>query len=391
MQRPSRAKYCCAPSSSSIARFGTIGSAMSCECGWESEAPADLPWLRKSSRYLKRSSRSRSRYRSRYIHRTETSCAGGITAGWSVCRGVSMITSWAPTPPMPSKTPSAVTSVDPSMRRAGYLFATTRTCQPGSSGFVPGRRIAAISGGVRASRPSQNGHVSEALACTSPRGKSVGRAARSVAMITHRRVTGSLRSSGTNLPPRGARRRSRLRAHRVCCVQRCVLAPRSHPGARGQTVRVQIAARRAAPREILAHPRLLKLPPRARVPKHRDRSPHRVEARVGRVLLEHEAVGVAARERLRGGVHDRVGQPPGPAHDGNRAVPEAVELVEAGGLIPGGHEEDVRPGLDTVGERVVEPQGDRHVLREAAVQALEQRVVPRLARPEQHELGARGE
>jgi hypothetical protein len=36
-----------APSSSSRTSRGTIGSAMSCECEWSSEAPAAIPWFLK--------------------------------------------------------------------------------------------------------------------------------------------------------------------------------------------------------------------------------------------------------------------------------------------------------------------------------------------------------
>ncbi len=178
-----------------------MGRAISWEWGCEREAPAGRPWFRKSKRYLKRSSRSRSLYLSRYIQSTAASSSGFIWAGCRPWSGVSTMTSCAPTPPMPSNMPSVTSAVDPSILNAGYLLGTTLICHPGAFGAVPGRRIAAISGGVWDSRPSQNGHVSEVSGSGGGAGKSVGRAARSVAMMTHLRVIASLRSSGTEGPP----------------------------------------------------------------------------------------------------------------------------------------------------------------------------------------------
>src|SRR5581483_9910273 len=56
-------------------------------------------------------------------------------------------------------------------------------------------------GGVLNSRPEQNGQCALPCGTLGWREKSVGRFARSVAMITQRPVIGSLRSSGNDDPP----------------------------------------------------------------------------------------------------------------------------------------------------------------------------------------------
>src|SRR5579864_4534269 len=157
---------------------------------------------------------------------------------------------------MPSYMPSMVTSVEPSIRSAGYLFGTTRTCQPGVSGAVPGRRIAAISGGVVPSRPSQNGQLADDAASGSPPlAKSLGRAARSLAMITHRRVIGSLRSSGTLT----------LRGGGVADGAVSGMGAGRRSRGDGAPVGLDISPGGTAPREVLSHAGLLELSPNAAV------------------------------------------------------------------------------------------------------------------------------
>src|SRR5579864_1995612 len=378
MQRPSRAKYAWAPSSSSSARLGTIGRAISWEWGCASDAPACRPWLRNSSRYLNRGSPSRSRYRSRYIHSTEASWSGAITPGCAAWSGVSTMTSCAPTPPMPSYMPSQVTSVEPSMRSAGYLFGTTRTCQPGVSGAVPGRRIAAISGGVVASRPSQNGQLADGAASGSPPlAKSLGRAARSLAMITQRRVMGSLRSSGTVSLRRGG-------------VADGAGSGTDAGAPRGDRapVRLDVPPGGAAPREVLSHTGLLQLLPDAAVAERAEGPLECLPQRGRLVRLEHESVGDPAHDGVRGRVHDRVRQPARLAHHRDGAVAQAVQLVEARRLVPGRHEEHVRAGLDAVGQRVVEPERHGDAPRVARPEGGEQFVVLGLAGAEEDELRA---
>src|SRR5207248_748911 len=63
-------------------------------------------------------------------------------------------------------------------------------------GAVPFSRYAITSCGVICSCPGQNGHCSRPIVFARSNRKSFGRFCRSVEMMTHRPVTGSLRSSG---------------------------------------------------------------------------------------------------------------------------------------------------------------------------------------------------
>ena len=110
-------------------------------------------------------------------------------------RGVSMITSCAPMPFILSNSPSPCRSRLPSTRSTGNWFGITRSVQPGLSRRPPLRPCARSSGGVMCSCPSSKGHAGLGAIWTGSRRKSLGRLRRSVEMITHRPVTGSLRSS----------------------------------------------------------------------------------------------------------------------------------------------------------------------------------------------------
>src|SRR3989449_6614109 len=136
--------------------------------------------------------------RSRNASSTSATASSGRDAREAVCSGVSITTSWAPTPVILSKRPSPDGSRSPSILSAGNLFGTTRYVQPGPFGSLPGRRSAKISGGVWPSWPSQNAHA-DTRGRTGSATKSDGRRARSVAMMTQRPTTGSLRSSGIAL------------------------------------------------------------------------------------------------------------------------------------------------------------------------------------------------
>src|SRR5436309_4962122 len=136
--------------------------------------------------------------RSRNASSTSATASSGRDAREAACSGVSITTSWAPTPVILSKRPSPDGSRSPSILSAGNLFGTTRYVQPGPFGSLPGRRSARISGGVWASWPSQNAHA-DTRGRTGSATKSDGRRARSVAMMTQRPTTGSLRSSGIAL------------------------------------------------------------------------------------------------------------------------------------------------------------------------------------------------
>src|SRR5581483_10484271 len=195
-QRSLTAKWRRAPSISSRTKSGTIGIAMSCECGCSSVAPAAAPWFLKIRMCFRRMSRCRSSIRSRYPHNTCTISGSDMSASVRSCCGVSMITSWAPMPFMRSYMPSPVRSKVPSTCSAGYLLGTTRTSHPGPLGAPPFWRYAITSGGVIASWPGQNGQCSRPTIAARSKWKSWGRCWRSVEMITQRPVTGSLRSCG---------------------------------------------------------------------------------------------------------------------------------------------------------------------------------------------------
>src|SRR5438093_4872497 len=130
---------------------------------------------------------------------TRSMCSTGRSARSRSWRGVSMITSCAPTPFIRSWTPIPLRSSSPSMRSAGNLFATTRTSQPGRLGGPPPGRSARISGGVLLSFPSQKGQSAPA-GISAWRGKLAGARLRSEAMMTQRFWIGSCRSSGMTLP-----------------------------------------------------------------------------------------------------------------------------------------------------------------------------------------------
>ena len=91
---------------------------------------------------------------------------------------------------MPSWQPVQV----PRFSRAGYLFGTTRTRQPGVLGCVFLSRRAHTSGGVMASLPAQNGQRSDRAKWFRAPGWR-GRLSLSGAMITERPVTGSFLNS----------------------------------------------------------------------------------------------------------------------------------------------------------------------------------------------------
>src|SRR5436190_21361787 len=176
--------------------MGMIGVAMSCEWGCSREAPAGSPWFLNTRTYSKRGSFLRSTTRSRNATSTSVTASAESVASEAECVGVSITTSWAPTPFIRSKSPSPDGSSSPSIRSAGNLFATTRYDHPGPFGRLSGLRPARISGGVLSSLPSQKAHAPP-TGRTGSWAKSEGRRARSVAMITHRPTTGSFLSSGT--------------------------------------------------------------------------------------------------------------------------------------------------------------------------------------------------
>ena len=111
-------------------------------------------------------------------------------------------------------------------------------------------------------------------------------------------------------------------------------------------------------------------------------------AQAGGVVVFEDETGAGAGARVPG-LHG-VGEPAGAVHDGHRAVAQAVELVEAAGLVARRHEEHVGARLDQVGEVVVEAAVETDLAREGALQAAEHVLEPRLAAAEHHQLKARG-
>ena len=168
-------------------RRGTIGVAMSWECGWLSDAPAFSPWFLKIRMYLNRLSLIRSRYRCLYAMMTSLtwkSLSSGRGVSWS---GVSTMTSWAPTPFTEWNSWLTWRRTSPSTDRAGYLFGTQRIHQPAEFA-APSFRYARISGGVMCSWPMQNGHFSGGVGRDSNL-NSPGRFERTVEKTTHVSVT----------------------------------------------------------------------------------------------------------------------------------------------------------------------------------------------------------
>src|SRR6185312_13600765 len=74
----------------------------------------------------------------------------------------------------------------------------------------------------------------------------------------------------------------------------------------------------------------------------------------------------------------RIFQSSGRAHDGNSSVAHAVNLSKSARFIMGGHEKDVRPGFDHVGQAVVIGDLYRDAIRIDIVQRTEHLFKPPL-------------
>src|SRR5436190_793904 len=94
---------------------GMIGVAISCEWGCPSEAPAASPWFLNTRTYSRRGSFLRSSMRSRNARSTSATASTGSVASEAEWTGVSITTSWAPTPFIRSKSPSPAGSSSPSL------------------------------------------------------------------------------------------------------------------------------------------------------------------------------------------------------------------------------------------------------------------------------------
>src|SRR3990172_8509665 len=85
------------------------------------------------------------------------------------------------------------------------------------------------------------------------------------------------------------------------------------------------------------------------------------------------------------GVDHGVREPPGVPHDRDRPVLEAAYLREAARLIAGRHQKDVRPGLDLVGQPVVEPEPEGDPVRVTSGEIFHRLLVFSLPRTEHNE------
>ena len=89
------------------------------------------------------------------------------SASERTCRGEWMTTSCRPTAARRAKSPSGRSPSRDHGPKAGNLFGTTRTRQPGVSGGRPGGPMKNVSGGVADSRPSQKGQPTGS-SCSAP-------------------------------------------------------------------------------------------------------------------------------------------------------------------------------------------------------------------------------
>src|SRR5262249_35304022 len=143
------------------------------------------------------------------------------------------------------------------------------------------------------------------------------------------------------------------------------------------------------PREVLGDRVRNQTPTRRDILPARDGSLDGRHERFEPMRSEAEA-GPGARARAE--LDDRVVQTPDVVDDGDGAVAKAVELVEPAGLEAGGHQEDVSPGLEAMGETLVEPDpyGDPVAMR--AGEVCERGLVVTFAAAEdRHRAGGGGE
>jgi len=73
-------------------------------------------------------------------------------------------------------------------------------------------------------------------------------------------------------------------------------------------------------------------------------------------------------------------RPSGRAHDGDGAVFQAVDLIQAAGLVARGHEEHIRSGFNFVGDGVVECYFGGDFVGELFIETLEHFFVELVAR-----------
>ena len=252
-QRPCRSKWLQVQALIAARRGGTMLVAIIWECGCDSEAPPSAPRLRKITTAAMPVRAISAVWRSRQTLSTSASSSGASDIGVASCRGVSMITSCTPSPGRDAQGKPGAAVACVSGRSAGYLFGTTRTCQPG--GAVAGN--SSIIPGSMPSLPGQNGQArswAASPAVPSRHRSGRGRAPRSGATITQAPVRLSRRYSLTG-PPCLLRRGRRGASPRQSCLglprpSRCPLPPGTRQRQGGRSVPVRKARpwrRRRAP------------------------------------------------------------------------------------------------------------------------------------------------
>ncbi len=128
-------------------------------------------------------------------------------------------------------------------------------------------------------------------------------------------------------------------------------------------VEIDILAGASSPRPILAHARGHELFPRVATVLVRITGAGE-SGFAGRhaVVTKGKAVRGFGSQRLFVAIHDGVGEPAGRVDDGNRAVAEAVKLIQAARFIAAGHQEDIRCRFDLMRQFVGKSGTDRDAL-----------------------------
>ena len=91
-----------------------------------------------------------------------------------------------------------------------------------------------------------------------------------------------------------------------------------------------------------------------------DRCLNLLQKRFTIVGDELKAISASCRRII---VNDRVVEPSRGSDDGNRPILQAIDLIEATGFIPGGHQEEIRSSFDLVGQPVIVSNADPGLLR----------------------------
>src|SRR6202011_1351771 len=139
-------------------------------------------------------------------------------------------------------------------------------------------------------------------------------------------------------------------------------------------VQLDVQPALALPGEVAAHAVLHDARPMLRLCIQLERAVQRRFERLRIEIAEYHAGAGAARAVI---LLDRVGEAPGTAHDGYRAVAQAVHLVEPARLVTRGHQEQIRRRLDPVRELFVISAVKRHAPGEAARERAQELLVLR--------------